>query len=128
MSNGGFTSVWHLVQSRAAKPSAAAPRSGGMNAMATGASDVRLGMRRRSKFAGHQRGNLRQAASTSFVQLGNLVYLGDVAAALNVGPPWPVAALAGCAGAMLQGKLLVRVVAELFDKIGMAGCADVEPI
>ena len=55
-----------------------------------------------------------------------LLDLGDVAATLDVCLAGPVTALAGRARAMvLQGKLHVRVVAELLGDFGVAGRAHI---
>ena len=55
-----------------------------------------------------------------------LLDLGNVAAALDVGPARAVTALAGCARAIVsQRELRVRVVAELLGDLGVAGRAHI---
>ncbi len=98
-----------------------------MNAVATGATDAGLGMRRAQEVGMRS----RVAAQAGRIQvlrrkLAQLNDLGNVAAALYVGLARPVTALAGRARAIVpQRKLRVRVVAELLGHIGVAGGANV---
>jgi len=100
----------------------------GVNAVAARAADAGLGMRRTQKVG------MRASVTTEalFINLlgrglGGVEDLGDIAAALHVGLPRPVASLAGNASlAMHHGNLLVRIVGEALCNFFVTGGAGLE--
>jgi len=90
--------------------------SGIMNAMAAAATHATLGVGRTA-----QTGRIDLLGRG----LAELNDLGDVSAALNVLPPWPMTTLAGCARTVVhQREPRVWVAAKLFHFVGVTVGAD----
>src|ERR1035441_2343246 len=96
----------------------------GMDAVAACAAHPRLGMRS-AREVGMRPRVAAQAGLTHLrrSQFGELLDLGHIAATLDVGLPWSVAALASRPRTMRQGDLVVRVVLELLGHLDVAGLA-----
>ena len=97
-------------------------RAGAMNAVATGAAYIRLGVRRPQEVGMSSR-VATEAGSVHLLRghLAKLADLGDIPTGFNMGLPRPVATLAGCTlPAMGQRKLGVGIVRELLGYLGMA--------